>query len=201
MGTKVIRKYGVVLSNIRRAKHGGYKTKLYNVWQKMLRRCDSPNLKQYKDYGGRGISVCNDWKDFVCFRDWAYTNGYSEGLTIERKNNDGNYCPTNCEWVTREIQQNNTRKNRFVTHNGITKTLSQWAKVSGINRNTLHSRMVRGAVLFSLCLLISCTPIGVGNSYCKIANPIWISSDDVFTDETARQILLNNETYKALCGL
>ena len=83
---------------------------LYNVWQNMKRRCDSPSLRQYKDYGGRGIFVCREWlHDFGAFFKWAISAGWGPGLTIDRRNNNGGYSPTNCRFVTRVIQGRNQR--------------------------------------------------------------------------------------------
>ncbi len=91
-------------------KHGGYKTKLYHVWVQMRSRCRSPKDKNYPYYGGRGISVCDEWQDFRSFQEWALSNGYREGLTIDRIDNDGDYKPTNCRWVTMAVQAKNKRK-------------------------------------------------------------------------------------------
>jgi len=80
--------------------HGESKTKLYSVWNMMNQRCFNYKNKRYKDYGDRGITVCDEWLDFTPFRDWSLNNGYAEGLQINRINNDGNYEPNNCNWVT-----------------------------------------------------------------------------------------------------
>lgn len=90
-------------------KHGCCKTKLYAVWNSMRQRCNNSNSKDFKHYGGRGISVCSKWSDYLAFESWAIENGYKEGLTIDRENNDGNYCPENCRWITIEDQQHNRR--------------------------------------------------------------------------------------------
>lgn len=82
-------------------KHGCYQTKLYGVWQALKQRCLNPNHKSYHRYGGRGILLYPEWFDFVDFRDWALINGYKEGLSIDRVNNNGDYEPRNCQWITR----------------------------------------------------------------------------------------------------
>lgn len=93
-------------------KHGECHSKLYNVWSQMRQRCENPNHKRFKDWGGRGISVCEAWKEYAPFRDWALSNGYRDGLTIDRIDNDGSYAPGNCRWVTVAEQNNNKRNNR-----------------------------------------------------------------------------------------
>lgn len=87
--------------------HGKSNTKLYHVWASMKNRCDNPHARHYDRYGGRGISYCKEWSHFEPFYDWAMSNGYADGLTIDRINNDGNYEPTNCRWITIQEQQSN----------------------------------------------------------------------------------------------
>jgi hypothetical protein len=95
-------------------KHGdainGLKTKLYGIFTSMHQRCNNTNDEVYRRYGGRGIRVCEEWNDYLTFKAWSLTNGYKEGLTIDRKNNDGNYCPENCQWLTRS--ENSKKGNR-----------------------------------------------------------------------------------------
>ena len=106
---------GVTEATIKRCfKHGDSRSKLYMVWAGMKDRCNNPNNKEYELYGQRGISVCEEWEnDYLAFKAWAEANGYSEGLTIDRTDNDGNYEPKNCRWVTRVIQNNNRRTRRW----------------------------------------------------------------------------------------
>lgn len=92
-------------------KHGKRGTRLYKVWLNMRDRCNNSNNKQYKDYGGRGILVCNEWDDFEQFELWALRSGYRVGLTLDRENNNSNYSPTNCRWITSKEQNYNKRDN------------------------------------------------------------------------------------------
>lgn len=97
------------------SKHNMSYSKLYKVWQGMKTRCYNPNFIYYCNYGGRGITICNEWlNDFKIFYDWAIDNGYKEGLTIDRINNNGNYEPSNCRWITRAEQNRNQRKTKRV---------------------------------------------------------------------------------------
>lgn len=124
--------------------HGKKKTKLYGVWASMKERCINIKHPAYENYGGRGITMCDEWReDFQTFYDWAMESGYQEGLTIDRKDNDGNYEPSNCRWVTCKIQGNNTRRNHYIEFNGERHTISEWAEIKGINRLTLWDRIVR----------------------------------------------------------
>lgn len=91
-------------------KHGHYGEKLYHVWGSLRHRCNNPNDKNYKYYGGRSITVCDEWADYMNFHNWAMANGYQNGLTIDRINNDGNYESSNCRWVTMTVQNRNKRQ-------------------------------------------------------------------------------------------
>lgn len=130
-------------NNTRRI-HGGRRTKLYEVFKTMHRRCEKPTSNRYAYYGGRGISVCDEWSDFESFRNWAYANGYGEGLTLDRIDNNGNYSPDNCRWATMKEQSNNRRNSVIVEIDGVRKTVAEWSDVSGISPYTLYSRVNRG---------------------------------------------------------
>ena len=122
--------------------HGQSKTKLYEVWCNMKRRCNDETNTHYHIYGGKGIKVCPEWEnDFQAFYDWSMSHGYKEGLTIDRIDNSKNYCPDNCRWATLLVQGNNTSRNHLLTYNGETHTMSEWARIININYGTLRSRI------------------------------------------------------------
>ena len=130
-------------------KHGqaihGKRSRLYICWRGIKLRCNNPNNPSYKDYGGRGISMCNEWmNDFQAFNNWAISHGYADNLTIDRIDVNGNYEPSNCHWVTMKEQQNNRRNNHLITHNGETHTMMQWSEITGIAFHTIKSRLKSG---------------------------------------------------------
>ena len=124
-----------------RQTHGKTNTRIYNIWVGMKQRCLTPSTSCYKYYGGRGISLCDEWKSFEPFNEWAISNGYQENLTLDRIDVNGNYEPQNCRWITLKEQQNNTRRNHYITYNGETKTLKEWSEQLGINHSTLLDRL------------------------------------------------------------
>lgn len=119
-------------------------TRLFKIWGGMHERCERAKHPHYKDYGGRGISVCEEWKEYLPFKEWAIKNGYDENLTIDRIDNNGNYCPTNCRWVTQTVQHNNKRSNRVVEYDGTTYTLAMLSRKFGIKNTTLKERLNAG---------------------------------------------------------
>ena len=123
-------------------RHGMKYTRLYEKWNHMLERCRNPKNPSYNRYGGRGISVCDEWKEsFENFRDWALNNGYDDSLSIDRIDVNGNYCPENCKFSNAKEQANNRTSNRFIEYNGKTKTLAQWADETGIRASTIAARI------------------------------------------------------------
>ena len=121
--------------------HGLSRTRLYNIWSNMIQRCENPKAAQYKDYGGRGIYVCKDWQSFESFMTWAISNGYSNDLSIDRIDNSNGYNPQNCRWATARQQANNTRKTRFIMFDNKSMSLSEWARLLGLNESTLSMRL------------------------------------------------------------
>lgn len=134
-------------------KHLSSHTKIYNVYAHILSRCFCNTNKNYHNYGGRGITVCKEWADkengFDSFYKWAIQNGYDESAefgkcTIDRIDNNGNYEPSNCRWVSIKEQANNKRVNHLLTYNGKTQNVTQWAIELGYNKETLFSRIHKG---------------------------------------------------------
>lgn len=119
--------------------------RLRRIWGNMKQRCLNPKNDSYAGYGGRGITICQEWQeDFANFAKWAIENGYSDNLTIERKDVNGNYEPSNCCWITSFEQQSNTRKNVFVTYKGERKTLSEWCRILNLKYATISYRLKNG---------------------------------------------------------
>lgn len=125
--------------------HGKYKTRLYRIFHNMKTRCYNKNYYQYKDWGGRGIVICDEWlNDFMSFYDWSMEHGYQDNLTIDRINVDGNYEPNNCRWVDMKTQNRNKHNNACITYNGKTQTIMDWAKELNLKHNTIYQRKLRG---------------------------------------------------------
>ncbi|MDD3019487.1 MAG: hypothetical protein PHX61_00740 [Alphaproteobacteria bacterium] len=120
-------------------KHGGYGTPTYKSWDKMMQRCTNPNCPEYVWYGKRGITVCEEWKDFAKFR--LDMGERSPKTTIDRINVNLGYFKENCRWANANIQANNTRRNDFITYKGKTKTIAEWAKCKGLKYDMLYSRL------------------------------------------------------------
>lgn len=119
--------------------------RLKKIFQGMKKRCYNHNTPGYMYYGVRGIQICDEWlHDFQAFYEWAMANGYEDHLTIDRINVNGNYEPSNCRWATKLEQSNNTRANVFISYNGKTQTISEWARELNIHVHTLENRLYRG---------------------------------------------------------
>ena len=121
------------------------RTRLYYIWSHMKGRCLRKKDVGWKDYGGRGISICAEWIDsFESFRDWAFSRGYSSTLTIDRIDNNGNYTPDNCRWVTPTINARNKRNNRIIEYQGRRQPISAWAGELGMTESIIRHRISRG---------------------------------------------------------
>lgn len=120
--------------------------RLYRCWDAMLSRCNNPKNKNYKNYGGRGITVYKEWYNPVIFYDWAMENGYRDDLTIDRIDNNKGYYPENCRWVTRLEQQHNLRSNIYVTLNGEKRCLAEWGRIFKKNPNTLKKYFIQKGI-------------------------------------------------------
>ena len=121
--------------------HGGKGSRLYRIWRNIISRCENPNASEYNNYGGRGIQICEEWRDFHCFREWSMTNGYRDDLSIDRIDNDGNYTPLNCRWATREEQQANRRTSKIIEYKGRRQTLKEWTNELGIPYSRTQMRI------------------------------------------------------------
>lgn len=125
--------------------HGDSRTRLHNIWKAMRRRCNDEKHRDYHYYGGRGVRVCDEWdKDYATFKRWALSNGYSDGLTIDRINVDGNYSPDNCRWLTAKEQANNRRSNRVYSYLGKEYNIRELSDMRHIPYTTLYMRLRAG---------------------------------------------------------
>lgn len=139
------REESAVRASMQFTKHGLRSTRLYSIWKSMKVRCLNPNSKSYKDYGCRGITICNSWAtDFKSFYDWAMSSGYADNLTIDRIDVNKNYTPENCRWATQKQQCLNKRNTKFYNYNGIRYTVNQLSTMSGIPEKTLRDRLKSG---------------------------------------------------------
>lgn len=160
---------------------------LYRVFNAMIERCGKSNAKNYHNYGGRGIKVCDEWiGNYQAFCDWALANGYKKGLQIDRIDNNGNYEPSNCRWVTQKQNCNNTRFNTLLTYNGKTHTMTEWSEITGINLTTLSSRINRGwSIEKSLT-----TPIDIHCSYSSLCRLKGVKSDNLMLNKTNLRMVI-----------
>lgn len=121
-----------------------YKEPWYNSYHSMMDRCYREKAKNYPFYGGRGIAVCPEWHNIEAFEKWANESGFQKGLTLERKDVNGDYCPKNCMWATKKQQANNRRNTVTIECNGESRTISEWADILGMSRSTISNRHHRG---------------------------------------------------------
>ena len=132
-----------------RSKKAKNNPRLYNVYSGIKKRCNNPNNGGYPEYGGRGITLCHEWKTFDAFCDWALANGYDENAahhecTIDRIDNSKGYSPDNCRWVNMIEQANNKRNNKMLTFNGKTQTMAEWTRECGFKNGVISQRLSRG---------------------------------------------------------
>ena len=144
-------------------KNGVSRTRIGNIHHGIMRRCYNPKDKDYPHYGGRGIEVCIDWHDIVTFYKWAEEH-YTAGLTIERINNDGNYCPENCKWIPREEQAKNRSNNHPITFNGETKLVKDWADLLEMKPYIIYNRLRKNWTIEEALT----TPVGVSRKKEKV---------------------------------
>lgn len=123
--------------------HGDSTTKLYEKWCSMMNRCNNPNHPHYKDYGGRGIKVCEEWHNYSNFKKWVLNTRDNENLTIDRIDVNGDYCPENCRWATAKEQANNRRSNLIYVYNGESHNLNEWCEILGLNYYNVHNRIYK----------------------------------------------------------
>jgi hypothetical protein len=121
-------------------KYGG----LRDVHFGMMQRCTNQNNGHFRNYGGRGIQVCDEWRSFQVFHEWARAHGYADGLTIERRDNNSGYSPENCYFATRKTQARNRRSNRIVTIKGVSKCVAEWSEEHGIPKYAVYARVKQG---------------------------------------------------------
>lgn len=111
----------------------------------MRQRCLNPNNKGYKWYGERGITICDEWlRSYDLFEKWAFTHGYCDDLTIDRIDNNKGYSPENCRWVTIRVQNNNLRKNKYITYKGKTQSMADWCRELNLHYSATRSRLAKG---------------------------------------------------------
>ena len=133
----------------------GKTTRLANIYSNMKNRCYNKRDQKYKNWGGRGITVCDEWmnqetikgvrhgitKGWTAFKKWAESNGYADNLTLDRIDNNKGYSPENCRWVPMKEQANNTRRNIYITYKGKTQTVTQWSEELNISRGLVYNRI------------------------------------------------------------
>lgn len=132
-------------AKIKATKHGKRYSRLYRIWCSIKRRTCVKTDSGYSKYGGRGIGICDEWKQsFESFSEWSLLNGYSDDLTIDRIDNEKGYSPENCRWTTEDVQSRNKRNNVWITYRGETHVLSDWAKLTGLSFTTIRHRLDSG---------------------------------------------------------
>lgn len=140
------------IKSMKASKHGitaGVKPRTFTIWNGMKARCLNPKSISYKNYGGRGITICDEWMKFENFHKWAISSGYKDGYEIDRIDNDGNYCPENCHWVTVSENRKKTRNTHYITVDGTTKCVSEWCKLLHVSKSAAYKILKNGDNDFS----------------------------------------------------
>ncbi len=133
------------------SKHGitaGGKPRTFIIWNGMKSRCNNPKSVSYKNYGARGIKICEEWMTYENFHKWAIANGYADGLEIDRIDNNGNYCPSNCRWITQAENRKKTRNIHNITINGETHNVSEWCRMLHMSKSTAYKYLKKGDQYF-----------------------------------------------------
>lgn len=139
--------YQKVAASKAKRTHGKSNSRIYHIFRDMHRRCENSQRPSYKRYGGRGITVCDEWNKengFCNFYDWSMTNGYADELTIDRIDNDKGYSPDNCRWVDYVTQANNTSWNKHIEYNNETHTMAEWGRIRSLRPSTIKNRLNHG---------------------------------------------------------
>lgn len=140
-GCKTIRKHPIVYKKRSKIKYKSHYKRIISIHRNMKTRCYNKNNKDYKNYGGRGITVWDEWQSSINFYGWAISSGYEENLTLDRVDNTKGYSPYNCRWITMKEQENNRLNNRRIEYNGSIKTISEWSDLFNCSYNTIYHRL------------------------------------------------------------
>ena len=166
----------------------------------MIRRCENPKCNSYVNYGGRGITVCKEWKEsYETFQTWAFANGYRQELSIDRIDNNKGYSPENCRWTNYTEQSNNRRMSNLVTLDGETHTLTEWVKIKNVCKRTIYARMQKGMTVEEALTCSTHTenrPIKYRNTergFMKWLSPADIQTNYSIKRSTAYQLLKEYE--------
>lgn len=125
-----------------KATHNQSKSRLYRIWRHIKSRCFNSKVPHFKNYGGRGISMCTEWeKSFESFMLWSMANGYANDLSIDRIDVNGDYNPDNCRWTNAKVQANNKTNNHIIEYKGEKHTLSEWSDILGLSHVTITKRI------------------------------------------------------------
>lgn len=146
--TKVTDKYSLIHGETKSCgclvtKHNDSNTTLYYIWKNIKFRCNNKNHKEYKNYGGRGIKICDEWNDYSLFKVWAIKSNYKRGLTIDRIDANKGYYPENCRWIKLKEQSRNKTSNLYFSYNGHIYNLHELSNILHINYTTLHNHFTK----------------------------------------------------------